>query len=146
MNTTKEKLLSPFLADNLPLGLNFAVQNRQYANPALSVNLTFPPDWPISPAHEGSPSKNQVVLSLLPELLKQLVNKRGTAQRLEIALSRSKTSNSLAIELEDSDVLALRQVVDTLQNHPLRELFYCLAAGQLEVCLRDTKLVTYLHW
>ena len=140
------ELSPPFLADDLPLALNFAVQNRRYATSALRTDLILPTDGSSDLAQRGSSDKNQLVLSVLMELLTLLIGKRDTAKYLKIVLSRESMLHTIKITIEDSNAKALQAAAAKLEVQYLKEIFHSLVTGELEIVCEKISLVGYLRW
>ncbi len=146
LENLSNELSPPFLADDLPLALNFAVQNRRYATPALRTDLVLPTDWSADLMQQGSPHKNQLVLSVLMELLTLLIEKRDTTKYLKIVLSRESVLHTIKITIEDSNAKALQAATEKLEIQYLKEIFHSLTTGELEVVCEKMSLVGYLRW
>ncbi|NEP17615.1 MAG: hypothetical protein F6J97_12030 [Leptolyngbya sp. SIO4C1] len=130
------QLSPPFVADSLPLALQFALKDWQRSHPALQLQLDLPTDWP-----SGSPSQNQTVLSVTMALLR-LLTAEATPQRLTLALSREASQHRLIFELAET---AAADASAARIRH-LKEIFRSLAAGQLDVSRQGATQVGRLCW
>lgn len=146
LENLSNELSPPFLSDNLPLALNFMVHYRRYTISTLSIDLKLPTDWPFDLSQQGSPIKNQLVLSVLTELLTLLLDHRETAQHLRITLHREATTRLLSVDVEDSDTDALQCIAQKPEVRHLQEIFYSLAGGQLALGVEGAALTSCLRW
>ena len=144
LETLSDELSPPFIADSLPLALQFTLKNwqsaqapSQHSAPALSASqLHFPPNWPQSPPHQ-----NQIILSIVTALLTHLP-KGYSAQPPNITLSRENKLNALTLQISNVPDQPTSKILELAELQHLKEIFHSLAAGQLEIVSREASPLT----
>lgn len=160
LETLSDELSPPFLADSLPLALQFTLKNwqppgqspgqlpgqssgRQAACPQLQFQL--PQDWPHSNAEE-----NQVILSIAIALLTILLPQSHTTDPITVSLTHDLTHdngrNTLSLTIGKDPTHTTSKVLALAELQHLKEIFHSLIGGQLEIKETDTTLTSNLHW
>ncbi len=149
LESLSDQLSPPFLADSLPLALQFAVKNWQHEQtlssqhrpPFSDVQFSFPPDWPQSPPHQ-----NQIILSIVAGLLPLLIPPGHTARQLTITLSQTNTLNALTLQLHNDPDKTTPNILELAEIQHLKEIFHSLIAGRLEISQTASSEIARLHW
>lgn len=151
LENLSNELSSPFVADSLPLALQFALENWQRSHPSPPLQLTLPSAHPT----QASFSQNQAVLSVTLELLKQLPTQ--SAKQIQITLNSESQQNNesqqdpksphhtLKLELV-GPAQTIRKAVAQLEIRHLKEIFHSLMTGQLEIDQEGDKLICQMDW
>lgn len=142
------ELSAPFVADSLPLALQFTLKSWQQAHapsakechPA-QLSIKVPPDWPPS-----STAQNQLILSIAIELLTLLQPNNVPGNQLHITLSHEETLNTLIFQLSNDAGQPLPNLSGLAEIQHLKEIFHSLAAGQLDISQKDLSLIARLRW
>ncbi|MEM8806771.1 MAG: hypothetical protein AAGF01_12145 [Cyanobacteria bacterium P01_G01_bin.38] len=141
LESLSNELSPPFVADSLPLALQFALKDWQRSHPNLELRLDLPADWP-----HNSPNKNQIVLSILIELLTLVTSDDSTRQHLKLSLSRESTFHKLTFRLSGHESRSVHSLAKLSEVKHLKEIFHNLAAGRLEMMHSGSTLLGQLYW
>ncbi|NEO99372.1 MAG: hypothetical protein F6K58_11955 [Symploca sp. SIO2E9] len=141
LESLSNELSPPFVADSLPLALQFALKDWQRSHLELDLQLNLPTDW-----SDNSPHKNQIILSMVTELLTLLTPEGNRAERLHLTLTNHSNFYKLTFQLEDVDSLMMLKIVRRSEVTYIKEIFHSLAAGQLEISHKGAVLITQLCW
>lgn len=141
LESLSNELSPPFVAESLPLALQFALKDWQRSHPELDLQLNLPLDW-----FDNSPNKNQIILSIIAELLTLLTPEGNTAERLNLTLTNHSNFYKLTFQLENGDSLMMPKIVGRPEVKHLKEIFHSLAAGRLEISHKGAKLIGKLYW
>ena len=133
------ELSSPFVADSLPLALQFALKDWARSHPNLSLQLALPADWP-----QPSLNQNQAILAVTAELLKLLPT--HSAEQLQVGLASEPPQHTLTFELTGEDVSAIQTAIAQPEIQHLKEIFHSLIAGRLEIDKVSNGLIVRLCW
>lgn len=137
------QLSPPFVADSLPLALQFMVKTWQHNQPGLQVQLELPSNWPDDPSEH-----NRVILSTVTGILDLLTSVDTNEQHLTLSLDHQQNSRTLTFTHKRHRAEDVSPVnLDNLDNfNHLQEIFCNLITGHLEIT-RDGYLVTgRLSW
>lgn len=140
LENLSNELSPPFVADSLPLALQFVVKDWMRSHPNLTLNFNAPPDWP-----EQSPDQNQLILSVVTALL-TLSNPTENTVHLNVCLSQGSDRYALDLSLQGTDTQTYRAIVEKPETRHLKEIFHSLATGQLEINQEDMSLKCQLSW
>ena len=140
LENLSNELSPPFVADSLPLALQFVIKDWMRSHPNLTLDFNAPPDWPAK-----SPNRNQLVLSLVTALL-TLFNPEEDTAHLQVRLSQESERYTLELILQGADAQSHRAIVAQPETRHLKEIFHSLAAGQLEINQEDASLKCQLSW
>lgn len=143
--TTLERLSNqlspPFIADSLPLALQFMAQTWQHTYKGLTVELDVPRDW-----SQASTDNNQVILSVIAGMIELVVPVDGSEQQVHITLRRQDTLCTLTFQQINQLSIDPASVANTPEIKHLKEIFCSLTAGQLEVSTAASGLMGQLRW
>ena len=134
------QLSPPFVADSLPLALQFMMSTWQQAHPGLKVQMESPTHWP-----KSTSDNNQVILLIVTETLKLLTHTDHREQVLHVVLACQKDGSSLTFSQENSRFQTATST-ETNKHQHLKNVFYGLMAGQLKVDTTDTLTTFRLFW
>jgi hypothetical protein len=149
LETLSDDLSPPFIADSLPLALQFAIKNWQQGKslsaepfPAISnIQFSFPPDWP-----QGPPQQNQIILSTVTVLLPLLLPPERSPRQLSISLSRENAQHTLTLQLRNDTAQTQPNISELAEIQHLKEIFHSLTAGELEISQTAFTLTGRLCW
>ncbi|MEM8613713.1 MAG: hypothetical protein AAGF93_16940 [Cyanobacteria bacterium P01_H01_bin.105] len=136
-----DQLSPPFVADSLPLALQFMVSTWQRSHPGLIIQLSVPADWP-----EQSAENNPAILSIITGLIELLVPAGGCKHQLQLTLERQNNWCTLTFKQVQTQTANSQPLTDTSEVDHLKEIFRSLTAGRLEVVVDDSELVGQLCW
>ena len=135
------QLSPPFLADSLPLALQFMIQNWQYTHPDLTVDFRAPSDW-----SEKSAYNNQIILSVLTGLIELLVPIENSKQVLHIVLKRQEKLCVLTVSIPGHQPQSGQPFTSRPEVKHLKKIFSSLIAGRLEIVTEASGLTGQLYW
>lgn len=144
LETLSDELSPPFVADSLPLALQFMLKNWERShpsNPSPNIQLQLPAHWPQTP-----PGQNQIILSIVTELLTLLVREKAIAQTLSVVLKHEDNSYALIFEINNSLNQSTSKILELAEFQHLKEIFHSLTAGQLEISKDPSSLIIQLRW
>ncbi len=149
LESLSNELSPPFVADSLPLALQFALKDwarcqqlsQGESQPSVTLQFDIPADWPTS-----SPQKNQIVLSTITGLLNALTPPGNLPEKLQLTLNRESALSTLTFQLSGNDSQALQDVAKKPEVQHLKEIFHSLGAGRLEISHEGTSLAGQLCW
>ncbi len=141
LETLSDELSPPFIADSLPLALQFTLKNWQatQAQGTPQIQLALPQNWPTD---QSAPQQNQSILSIVSALLTLLLPEGHTATQVRLSLSRENRQNTLLLTANYSDRATQKQ--PELQH--LKEIFRGLTAGELEISQETSSTTCHLSW
>ena len=132
------QLSPPFVADSLPLALQFIIHDWQKKHPKSPVQLDLPSDWP-----QNDTEQNQVVLSVVEELL-SLLTAEDMSQPLQVSLQSTDSLHTLSLSWQNET--QIQTLSGSAEAKYLKEIFHSLTAGRLEMHPSETQVITQLHW
>ncbi len=149
LESLSNELSPPFVADSLPLALQFALKDwarcqqlsQGELQPPVALQFDLPADWPT-----GSPQKNQTVLSTVTGLLNALIPPDNFFRQLQLTLSRESALCTLTFRLSGSNPQTLQTMPEQPEVQHLKEIFHSLVAGRLEIGYEGTSLAGQLRW
>jgi hypothetical protein len=152
-----DQLSPPFVADSLPLALQYTLKNftlRQSAEPLAHNSISslangelnfdlniIPASWPLAHCHQ-----NQAILSIVTSLLRLILPTSRLAQPIMLTLNYKDSLNTLTLHFQpvaNCPRLALAKLAE-IQH--LKEIFHSLTAGQLTVNQTANSLMGRLCW
>lgn len=141
LESLSNELSPPFVADSLPLALQFIVKDWQKTRLQLTLTFDMPPDW-----ESRSPQQNQPILSIVTALLSILVPTENIPQQLHLTLSQNDNRNTLELTLQGNAVPTSQSLLSTPEIQHLKEIFHSLVAGQLEISQDGAAVISQLSW
>ncbi|MGC1306442.1 MAG: hypothetical protein WA885_04375 [Phormidesmis sp.] len=144
LESLSNELSSPFVADSLPLALQFALKDWQRSHPQTTLQLNLPANW-IEP-EVSSLDQNQTILSIVIELLTLIVPTDSAGQHLQIALGREGSDHTLRLRLTGDEAQTTYEAAVQLKIQHLKEIFHSLTAGRLEIKEEGRGLTSRFSW
>ncbi len=149
LESLSNELSPPFVADNLPLALQFVLKDwarcqrlsQEESQPPVALQFEIPSDWPPS-----SPQKNQIILSTVIRLLSTLMPLGDLPKKLQLTLSRESALCRLTFRLSGSDPQTLQNMSKKPEVQHLKEIFHSLVAGRLEISHEGAALAGQFCW
>ncbi len=135
------ELSPPFMADSLPLALQYRTKLWQHSHPDLTVNLDLPARWP-----DHSPTNNHSILFISTQLVEQMLLTKDSRQLLHLALESQADQYKLTLKLEGVNYAKTRQLIHMREVKHLKEIFHSLAAGHLAIKYEKPWLIGQLCW
>lgn len=135
-------LSPPFLADSLPLALQFVLKEWQQTQ-GIKTELTGGSGW----TQEQPSEVNRAVLSVLARLLQLLQEgkQEGDQRRLRVEMHQEAAQCRIEIQFE-GDATAVAERATAPEMRHLQEIFYALVAGRLTMEATGNSLVGQLQW
>ena len=137
LENLSNQLSPPFIEDSLPLALQFLLKHHGQ----LETSLTLEPDtdW----ASDKSES-NQTVVAVVAELLPLLAQEAQPP--LQVQLWRSGTVNTLQFTRHILHHQTALSVLNSAEVQHLKEIFYSLLSGTLDIKQTNAELMCQLSW
>lgn len=154
LESLSNQLSPPFVADSLPLALQFALKDwargqrlfqgglpQGKSQSPVALQFDVPADWPPS-----SPEKTQIILSTVTGLLNALMPPDDFPKQLQLTLSRESALCTLTFRLSGSEAQALQNMPEKPEVQHLKEIFHSLGTGRLEISHEGAAIAGHLYW
>ena len=146
LESLSDELSPPFVADSLPLALQFTLKNWQSAQGDLfrdrpDLRLSIPSDQ-----LQSSPHHNQIILSILTTLLTVLTPAGNSHTQLTVNLSHEADLNTLILKISNNTAPPLPKVSEIAELQHLKEIFHSLMTGKLDISQETTSITSRIQW
>ena len=137
LENLSNELSPPFVEDSLPLALQFLL--KHHGQFETSLDLEPDTDW----SCDGN-ERNRTVISIVAELLPLLM--QDDQAPLKVRLRRTGTVNNLQFISNTLDQNASVLLMNSAEVQYIKEIFYSLMSGTLDINQSDIELTCQLSW